>query len=392
MLLARQRKERAIRNLVFDVARAYFRVAAAQKVANLTSSALEQCRTRYEQVYQLSQKRLITPSRAFYESRRFSDMEKKLTAYNRNYENAFVELRTLMGYYPNAAITVDESELDKALPALTTDPGLLEQIAVYQRPELYETDIQKHINILECRKIILMMIPSVKLYADWTNSSNKFLYHQSWWELGIRAAYDLLQLPQQIARLKSYDSQVDAETKRAYAQGVAVMAQVRIAHGNLDSAKERYDLNKTICNTYDEHLQAVLKNRALSGAVAQLDIDHMRLATTQANVERILSYSEYRIAYYRLMNVLGLKSVLDSRSAEEFDEELRLAEDTIRDEIKQKQDAFAKVLEAERQARIAEAKKLEANKKKAKENDRRAKARKAIEAKIKSESASSARN
>ncbi|MBO4631457.1 MAG: TolC family protein, partial [Lentisphaeria bacterium] len=197
VIMTRQRTERAAQNLIFDVVKAYFKVAAAQRAQQLTASLIEQCRSRYDQIYKLSQKRQISPARAFDESRRFMDMEKRLTAYERSYESACVELRTLMGYYPSPVIMVDESPLNHT-PEFNFLPGieLMEQIAILQRPELYETDIQKHINILECRKTLLLMFPNVKLYADWSNSNNKFLYNQSWWELGLRAAYNLLRLPE----------------------------------------------------------------------------------------------------------------------------------------------------------------------------------------------------
>lgn len=322
VLLHKQRAARAEQNLTFDVVRAYFKVAAAQRAIKMTTSLLEQCRTRSELIYQLSKDRQITPIRAFDESRRFINMEKRLTNYVRSYENACVELRTLMGYYPNANIFVDETVLDRVPEFRFPEIGVMEQVAILQRPELYETDIQKHINILECRKTILLMFPNVKIYADWSNSSNSFLYNKSWWELGVRAAYNLLKLPQQVAMYRAYATQVETEEMRSYAQAVAVMAQVRIAYGNLISARERYDLDRKVYTAYDEHLQSALKNRAIGGALSQLEIDHIRLATTQTSIDSLISLGEYYVAYYRLLNVMGLRKI-DARSAEELAEELQ---------------------------------------------------------------------
>ena len=321
-VMTKFRSERAAQNLVFDVVRAYFKVASAQRAQQLASTLIEQCRSRYEQIYKLSQKRQISPSRAFDESRRFIAMEKQLSAYERSYESACVELRTLMGYYPSAVISVDESPLDH-LPRYDFLPGieLMEQIAILKRPELYETDIQKHINVLELRKTILLMFPNVKLYADWSNSTNSFLYNRSWWELGLRAAYNLLRLPSQIARARAYDKQIDTEEFRAYAQAVAVMAEVRIAHGNMLSAQARFQKNNEICTEYNKQLNAVLKTRAASGSVAELAVDHIRLETTQAQIDRLTELGNYYVAYYRLLNMLGLRN-LDARSVDELKEEL----------------------------------------------------------------------
>lgn len=361
-VMTKFRNERAAQNLIFDVVRAYFRVAAAQRAQQLTSSLIDQCRVRYDQIYKLSQDRKITPSRAFEESRRLMDMEKRLTAYERTYESACVELRTLMGYYPNSMIMVDESPLDHT-PEYSFLPPMeyLEQIAILQRPELYEADIQKHINVLELRKTILLMFPNVKLYADWSNSNNSFLYNKSWWELGLRAAYNLLRLPQNIARARAYDKQIDTEEFRAYAQAVAVMAEVRIAHGNMMTAKLNFTKNNQIYNDYNEQLQNMLKTRAASRSVAELAIDHIRLDTTQAQIDKLASLGEYYVAYYRLLNIMGLRK-MDARSVEELKEELQLA--TVRAEKIIRRDsarytanvAAAKQRQAEQQKADAERK------------------------------------
>jgi len=326
-VMTKYRNERAAQNLIFDVVRAYFKVAAAQRAQQLTASLIEQCRSRYDQIYKLSQNKRITPARAFDESRRFMAMEKRLTAYERSYESACVELRSLMGYYPSSLIMVDESPLDHTpefgfLPQIE----IMEQIAMMKRPELFEADIQKHINILECRKTILLMFPNVKIYADWSNSNNSFLYNKSWWELGLRAAYNLLKLPQNIARYRAYSAQVDAEEYRSFAQAVAVMAEVRIAQGNLIAARDRFEKNNQIFIEYNNQLNVVLNTRAASGSVAELDVDHIRLAATQSQIDRLVSLGEYYVSYYRLLNILGLRK-MDARSVEELKEELDLAAD-----------------------------------------------------------------
>jgi outer membrane protein TolC len=359
-VMTKFRSERAAQNLVFDVVRAYFKVAAAQRAQQLASTLIEQCRSRYEQIYKLSQKRQISPARAFQESRRFMAMEKQLTAYERSYESACVELRTLMGYYPSPFIIVDETPLNHPprfdfLPPI----DLMEQIAILKRPELYEADIQKHINVLELRKTILLMFPNVKLYADWSNSNNSFLYNRSWWELGLRAAYNLLRLPSHIARARAFDKQIDAEEYRAYAQAVAVMAEVRIAHGNLMAAQARYNKNDEIFKDYTDQQNDILKTRAASASVAQLAVDHIRLETTQAQIDRLTALGDYYVSYYRLLNILGLRK-LDARSVDELKEELEdaavRAEAVLNRDRKQFAEATAAMQSRRENTRKAEAK------------------------------------
>lgn len=183
MLLRQQRTRRAEQNLVLDTVRVYFQVAAAQRAINVAGKLLEECRNRYELIEQMGDSGQITPFRAFDEVKQFVEMEKRLTNYIRSYENSCVELRSLLGFYPNAAIRVDDSVLDTVPEFDFPEMELMEQIALMKRPELYEVDMQKHINVLECRKTLVMMFPNVRMFVDFTNSDNSFLYHSTWWSL-----------------------------------------------------------------------------------------------------------------------------------------------------------------------------------------------------------------
>lgn len=312
MLLRQQRTRRAEQNLVLDTVRVYFQVAAAQRAINVTTRLLEDCRNRYELIEAMGESGQITPFRAFDEVRRFVDMEKRLTNYIRSYDNSCVELRSLLGLYPNTRIKVDDSVLDTVPEFTFPEVELMEQIALMKRPELFEIDMQKHINILECRKTIVMMFPNVRMFVDFTNSNNSFLYHSTWWELGVRAAYNLLKLPQHISRYQAYRSQVDTEEARTYAQAIAVMAQVRIAHANLTAMKERLDIDTRVNAAYKKNLEKAEASGKISGELSELELAHMRLATAETEIEKYLSLGNYYVSYFRVLNTLGLENLHDT--------------------------------------------------------------------------------
>ena len=303
-----QRTLRAAQNLTLDVVRAYFSVAAAQKAIKITSGLLEECRNRYVLIQKLGKSGQIDPFRAFDETRRFIDMEKRLTNYVRSYENSCVELRSLLGMAPSGKIIVEDAYLnrlpDYELPAVE----LMEQIALFKRPELYEIDIQRHINILEVRKEIVMMFPQVRIFYDFTNSSNSFLYHMNWWELGIRAAYNLLKIPVHVSRALAMNKQVKAEEKRGFAQAIAVMAQVRIAHANLLATKQRYEIDAKTYKAFSENL-AQARRTVRAGDLSKLQLDHIRLATAETEIERLMSLGNYYVSYYRMLNAIGISSI-----------------------------------------------------------------------------------
>ena len=355
-LMHKQRGIRVTQNIQLDVVKAYFKVAAAQRAKNKTEALLENTRKRAEEIRKSSAAGKVDPIMAFNVQRKFTIMEKQLTNYVRVYNNACVELRTLMGLYPSPMITVDEKCLDTfpslALPAIDK----MEQIALLQRPELYESDIQREINVMECKKVLLMMFPNVKFYAEWSNSTNKYLYHKSWLELGVRVAYNLFLLPHQVAKHSAYSKQVEADTMRRYAQSLAVMAQVRLSHANLLSARELYNKDKKISEDYRNYYENARKQlKSGGGKFKGTDVDYMQLETVKAEIDAVLSLGNYYVAYYRLLNAMGIDNA-DFRTIDAYEEELsdaRIAAEKVMKEARLKF-TEERVLEAHRLEKMNE--------------------------------------
>lgn len=339
-LIREQRVRRAAQNLQLDVVRVYFQVAAAQKAIKVTTSLLEECRNRYALITEMAQKRQISPFRAFDETRRFIEMEKRLTNYARSYENSRAELRALLGLAAGADIIVDSTPLDTVKVFSCPSIPEMEKIALLERPELYEIDLTRHINVLEFYKTILMMLPNVRMYMDFTNSSNSFLYQSSWMEVGIRAAYNLLKLPQHVARAVGYWHQIETEDARCYSQAIGVIAQVRIAHANMKSNQDRFDIDTRVYTAYKSNLENAQKNMKTSGGISQLELDHIRLATAETEIERLMSLGNYYVSYYRLLNTLGIdpeKSLANGEISKDYlvacQNELNAAKDRAMDDI-----------------------------------------------------------
>ena len=352
MLLKQRQEQRFRQNLTLDVVRAYFKVASAQRAQDITANLLRQCKDRSAMIEKLRKQKKITAFRAYEELNRYMIMSKRLTNYTRLHENACVELRSLIGVYPSANIIVDDSILDK-LPGMDfPDIELLEQMAILKRPELYEIDIQKHINILECRKTLVMMMPNVQLYMSMVNNSNSFLYHQTWWEMAVRAAYNVLKTPQHLARYMAYSDQADVEELRSAAQAITVMSQVRMAKADIVSTRERYELNRREFRNYSEHLKKAEAIKRVQGSLSQLELDHLRLTTAETEIERLLSLGACHVAYYRLLNAIGVDN-LSPDSQKAMKEELARGAERAREELARARAEYEAKLHQAEEARIA---------------------------------------
>jgi len=352
VLMKQRQIERMRQNLTLDVVRAYFKVAAAQRAVDITNNLLLQCRNHSEVIDRLEKQKRITPFRAFEEKNRLLTMEKRLSNYTRVYENSCVELRALLGVYPSVNIIVDDTILDKEPAMELPEIELLEQMAILKRPELYEIDIQRHINILECRKTLLMMLPNVQIYMDLVNNNNSFLYYQTWWELAIRAAYNALKTPQHLARYMAYSDQADIEKVRSFAQAITVMSQVRIAKADIASSRQKYELNRRENRNYSEHLKKEQSKKAVRGTVSELELDHLRMAVAETDIERLLALGACHISYYRLLNSIGVEN-LDPATQEALKKELEAGARRAEKELARARVEYEKKQAEAENARIA---------------------------------------
>ena len=308
-LITVEQKRRAEQNLKLDIVKTYFKVAAAQDAIDTTKKLLLKCK-RLEKVFKdLEKTKSISQLRLLDERKRFIRLEKRLMSYRRSYENACIELRALMGYLPINDIRVDTKCLKTLAISNLPDVDTMEKIALVERPELYQLDIQTSITVTEARKTIIKMFPQVKIFLDFINSNNSFLYTQSWWEIGVHAAYNLLKLPQKIAKYRALNSEVDEIAMRTLALSIGVMAQVRIAHANILEVKERYELDERTYQAYKKHLKVASQNFASGGALSRLELDRYELETAETFINRIISMSSCYVAYYRLLNTLGVNSL-----------------------------------------------------------------------------------
>ncbi len=307
-LIAEQQKRRTAQNLTLDVTEAYLKVAAAQHAMNDTEAMIGLSKDTEAALDSVGKSGSLSPLKMFREKIMFLKLKKRLTEYRRNFENSKIHLCALLGYYPENTIKVDTSFLkelnDSALPTVEE----LERMALENRPELSELDMRSHISSLEAKKAILKMFPNVKLFADFTDSSNVYLYNSSWWQVGVKAAFDLLNIP---GRYYEYQSdklegeKIDMET---LALSIGVIAEVRIAHANLQEVKNRFKIADDIHNTQKEYLSTAIEHGDNGGSVKPLMVRRVRMETAESAIQRTTSLANYYLNMYRLLNAVGKRS------------------------------------------------------------------------------------
>jgi len=307
-LIAEVEEETTKRDLALDVAKAYFRVAAAQYSLRAADPVLKSA-TESENILKKAMKAgKISPLRALDELKRINDLHKRILAYRRGYANARVELNALIGNAPTEEITVDDSMLDSIILPDIPEIDTMEKVALLRRPELAKLDIQKDVLLQESRKTIVQMFPNVQMFVDFTNSTNKYLYSQSWWEIGIRAAYNLFKLPRRVMEYCALLDEIDKMDVNTMALSVGVLSQVRIAHANILEMRERFSFDNKTRDIYAEYLGIAEKKLKVGGNISKVDVARLKLELAEAEMDRAVSLGNYYLAIQRLIRAAGMTS------------------------------------------------------------------------------------
>ena len=323
-ILTTELNRRAAQNLILDVTRSYLRVAAAQ-YAMLTTEKMITLSIKTEQTLQdMAKNKTVSIASVLEENKKFIVLKKALMEYKRSYKNSCIELRSLMGYYPLANIKVDTTPMIECTELFIPNVELLEEISLIERPELYQLDIQHHITVIEARKTIITMFPNVQIFLDFSNSTNPYLYNYSWAELGTRAAYNLLKLPQKIEQYYALDAEADQLKAQALALSVGIIAQVRIAHANLSEVKDRYQLSEDLLGVYKQHEQVIDTKAKSAGSLSEIELSRVQIETEQRAIERTQALANYYLSYFRLLNSVGIGS-FDKAELSEIKERIEKA-------------------------------------------------------------------
>ena len=120
----------------------------------------------------------------------------------------------------------------------------------------------------------------------------------------------------------------------------------------------------------------------------QLELDHMRLVTTETSIESLMSLGDYYVAYYRLLNVMGLRD-LDARSTDEMVEEITDADIRMKEDIANARKVFDEQRVAAMKEALEKQKEFEAKAAAEAVAERRAKVNAQIDRRIEAEAVNS---
>ncbi len=228
VLIARERRRKAVNRIIEDIRVAYWRALGSQRIVGKLSSLEGSVQRALRNSRSSAAEGVIDPLTALTYQRELVNIRRELQALQRDLTLAKAQLAALMNLPPDHPFTLVDPKR-AALPRINTSAAQMIEIAMNNRPEFLELAYEMRINDDERTAALLEMLPGISLHAGASYDNSDFLYHDNWVTWGARASWNLIKMFSYPARADFVDASKMLLEKRALAVTMAVMTQVHVS-------------------------------------------------------------------------------------------------------------------------------------------------------------------
>lgn len=305
VLIAEERRRRALQNLVLDVRLAWWRAEAAQRLLPNIDAMLSQTDRAAERSRLIESRRLLPPLQIIAYRRSLLDLQQQLSQKRQELSQWRSEFAELVGLRPGESYRViSPASRTPPLPELTTRADDLEVMALERRPELAEERLRARITEVEGKRQLVSLLPSLNLNIGANYDSNRFLINNQWNEVGQLVTFNLLKLLSLPAMKRSQETMKQLDQARRESVIMAVMTQTRIAINRHDLLRHELGVwNQAVAD--DQALLKAMQSTQEAGLETELELirSGARLAITEINRDTVHANLEHAMG--RVMNSVG---------------------------------------------------------------------------------------
>lgn len=302
LYIAEEAHRKSLQLLVHDVRAAFWRAAAAQRVAadvDAVTDAVQKELIRVGDPEDLtvggleSRKALLTTLQSLNKIRRMT-----LTAK--------ADLAALMNLPPNIPFTLDVPRaMDNDVPSVQFGQIDLEHFALVNRPELRIGDYETRLAEAEAKKEMLRWFPGIEFGVGVNYNSNSYRTNHQWVSAGVGVSWNLMNLFTRPAAVRSANDKIALEISRRQAMTMAIVSQVNIAYLRLRNAADDFNTTDAL-----ERVDARLWEKTFNDAGATAALRRKAFADAAERLKnhflRDLSFAAYKDAESDLFMALGV--------------------------------------------------------------------------------------
>jgi outer membrane protein TolC len=328
ILVASERRRKAMHTLIQNVRTAYWRAIAAQRLSGQVRNSIHLAEGALARSRTVSDESIKSPGEALRYQRNLLENIRLLENVDRELAMARIELASLIGVDPNARFSLKDSGRSTPGP-LRMAVNTMEEVALKNNPDLREQHYNVRIMADETRKSIVRLLPGIHLDFSGKHDNDKYLINQNWTEAGVRVSFNLFNLlAMPSVKRAGKMAEAVAESKRMALQ-MSVVTQVHLARYQYIDALRQYNRANAIYNV-DYKLAQLVRAQAETETVGDLERISTQVSSILSDVRRYHALAKLHESASRLQATMGLEPQIDSLDSTSLDELSRRIAESLR--------------------------------------------------------------
>ena len=312
VLIAAEKRRKAMHLLMQDVRTAYWRAAAAQKLRDQVTQTIALAEDALKDSRQTEAERVRNPLDALRYQRQLLENLRLLESINQELSSAHLELANLINAPLAQRLVIADIDAKNADDSVFKIPvATLEEAVLANNADLRETHYNARVARIETRRTLARLFPNVSLNWGVKYDSDSYLVNRDWQEAGVQFSFNLFNLVTGPTQMRLAEAGVALADQRRMAMQLAVLTQMHLARLSLANSKAQFDRADAIF-AVDQNIAEMVKNRA--AAQTQSKLESVSNATTAilSMLRRYQALAQVQAAESKLIANLGLEPRIGS--------------------------------------------------------------------------------
>lgn len=310
ILVASERRRKAMHNLIRDVTTTYWRALAAQQLGEQVMQTIREAEQALADSNEILAAQINNPTDTLRYQRNLLENLRLLENVERELASARIELATLLSLPPGSQIELVEPTRTDLRP-LGEDMEELEAIALFSNADLREQSYNARIAAQETRKTLLRMIPGLSFNYGQHYDDDTYLVNQQWNQASVTAGFNLFNVLAAPANRRASQYGADVEETRRMAVQVAVLSQLHLSAHHYNDALRQYFRAESIFNV-DRRLSELARGQQVSQMGSPLERISSEVTEILSSVRMYQSMARVNEACGRVQSTLGLEPQIGS--------------------------------------------------------------------------------
>lgn len=307
VLIAGERRRRAMHLLMVDVQNAYWRAASAQALKQDIVRTVGLAEEALKNSSKAEQSDIRQPIDAVRYQKNILENLRNIDIIQSELGSAQIELANLINLPPSTEIKFATPAFTATKTAVTALPiEVLEEVALINNADLRETFYNVRIAASETRKAMLRLLPGINLNWGPNYTTNSYIINQAWNAGAVSIGWNMLNALMMPAIKSQGEAQEALSVQRRMAMQMTVLGQVHLARLQYENAARVLERSSALANA-DRKIEKFTVDGAASGTQSQAEMVAAQTVSIISEMRRYQAIAQLYAANGRLQASLGFE-------------------------------------------------------------------------------------